>query len=43
MTQSSLYRSVKGLNYFLKNAFAVKPRSAADQPKPVKLDTPWYI
>ena len=40
MTQRNLYRSIKGLNFFLKNALGVKPQSEV---KPVKLNTPWYI
>lgn len=40
MTQRNLYRSIKGLNFFLKNALGVKPQSEA---KSVKLNTPWYI
>ena len=40
MTQRNLYRSIKGLNFFLKNALGVKPQSEA---KTVKLNTPWYI
>ena len=40
MTQRNLYRSIKGLNFFLKNTLGVRPQSEV---KSVKLNTPWYI